>query len=191
MSERKGRYQGDRGPDKVPRKNSPRNGRRATGTVPRDDKPGRLRRARAMELLVAGQPVHKVAAEVGVAPQTIYKWMERPDFADELARRQEALVAAARRRLHGAAFDAADTLVEMAIGNLVVEDEEVEGRPRRAARVDPGRVRAAEAVLNRVGLPAGQSVTLDGGVAVTLPDLRGHTPEQLRAMVGDDSGKPR
>lgn len=188
MAEPKKR-RGEHGPDKVPRKNSPRVGKRATGPTPPDLKPGAVRRTRALLLLVEGQSPYQIAPVIGVSVQTIYDWLKRPEFADELARRLEESVAAARRTLLGAAQGAATALVKMSSGDLVVDDGDDEGdrRPQRAPRVDTGRVRAAEAVLNRVGLAASQTVTLAGGVDLTLPDMRAYTPEQLAAMAGDDA----
>ncbi len=190
-----------RGPDAAPRKGSPRRGRRADAPPPPDNKPGRIRRERALAMLVEGESPIRVAKLVKVNKSVVYDWLKMPAFADELARRIEerdgALrqgVERARRRLHGAAFDAADTLVQMATGDLILPDETDDDRRVRAPRVDTGRVRAAEAVLNRVGLAASQTVTLAGGVDLTLPDLRAYTPEQLAAMAGDDAKpttKPR
>lgn len=140
-------------------------------------------------LLAEGKSPYTVAAELRVNPATIYDWMKRPEIADELARRDEAMRESARRTMQASAVAVADELVRIATGFEEDEDGAVDakGRPlRRAVRVDPSRVQAARAILDRIGLGAAQTVQLGGGVEVAFPDLRALTPEQLAALAAED-----
>lgn len=47
------------------------------------------RQARALDLLMLGQPVHAIAEELRVHRKTIWEWLQDPDFAAALRERQE------------------------------------------------------------------------------------------------------
>ena len=71
------------------------------------------------------------AAKVGVAPATLYRWLQLPGFQAAYRQARRELVAAAVRRIQAGAGLAADTLVAVA----------------RQGRRDGDRVRAANALL--------------------------------------------
>lgn len=161
-----------RGPDKGLRKGTPRIGKRAEGQTPVDDKPGAIRRDRALVLLLEGKSPRAVAREMKISNTTIYNWMNRPDFSDRLARGQAEQVEAARRKLVSGAEDAAQALVDIAAG--------------KSARLDSAQVQAIRALLDRVGLVGVTGLTVQGKVSVDLPDLRALTPEQLAALAAEE-----
>jgi len=67
----------------------------------------------AIELLMAGKPVAKVAKAAGVSRVTIYRWLKNDDFRAELDKRKNALIERSSRKLVGALDQAIDVLIEL------------------------------------------------------------------------------
>jgi hypothetical protein len=93
--------------------------------------------------MATGSSMQEAADTVGVHVQTIYRWMDDPEFAAEIDKLQQLTQKAAVSRLRGAAQRAADTL---------------------AAAMNEGtwseRIRAADLLLSRIGVEAGSRVTV-------------------------------
>ena len=89
----------------------------------------------AIQLLLMGKKVSKIAEAIGVDRRTIHRWRQDELFQEELDRR--------RRELWSAATDRLRALVHPAID--VLEQE-------LAARYDRMRYRAANAVLRHANL---------------------------------------
>ena len=158
-----------RGPDKKPRKGSPRMGRKVDGDPPRDDSPSRVKRGKALDMLSAGDAVSVVAEACAVSSATVYRWMERPEFAAELDRRLELCRLEAIRVLRAGARDAAASLV---------------GVSRVGGQFDAPKVKASTEVLDRIGVTAPKEVKVEmtGGLAMDLAKL---TDEELAARLAE------
>jgi len=105
-----------RGPDKGPRKGSPRVGRpgpRAGLRAPRD--PKGARRAAALTHLADGLLPRVAADRIGVSQATVYNWMRETSFAAELHHELEARRAAARAYAAARACDLIGELVALAM----------------------------------------------------------------------------
>jgi hypothetical protein len=59
------------------------------------------RQLAAMRLFVAGMPIGRIAKELDVSRQTLFRWQSEPDFARELRRRREAAWDENTRRIQG------------------------------------------------------------------------------------------
>lgn len=99
--------------------------------------------AQAIVLLSEGLGVTTVAERVGVDRRTIWRWRQAPHFLAELQRRREDLLDHGARTLASVVPDATAALA------AIVRD------PSADATV---RLRAAEAILDRVGLGPTQRV---------------------------------
>jgi Homeodomain-like domain len=89
------------------------------------------RRQAAMQLLLAGMSVARVAKEIGVHRQTLWRWRNEPGFAAELKRRGEEMWDENARRLQGMLGRAIDVM-EHQLGD----------------RYERIRFRAAQAILS-------------------------------------------
>lgn len=161
------RRNGERGPDKKPRKGSPRRGK--PGSTRGDESPSRARKAKALDLLCEGKPVADVAKELGVTKHAVYKWLDNEAFAAELDARLAGARARAKRILEASAEEVASSLVKVA------KDGEIIHGPRVAAARD---------ILDRIGLAPTKEVkvdvTGDVGLAAKSDD------ELLRIAEGKD-----
>jgi AcrR family transcriptional regulator len=98
----------------------------------------RVEQARALELLLEGGKVPEVATEVGVSRATVWRWTREPDFAARLTAARDERAKAAFDRLDQAVLDALEVIVAL------VRDPEAPPTVR---------LKAAESVLSRAGLP--------------------------------------
>lgn len=141
------RGNGQRGPDRKPRKGSPLAAQGPlVGAMPPDDSPSRARHFQAVEMLCAGKTVKQVANALGVNPSTVYDWIKIPEVRTEYDRLLDEMRDAARDRLRASALVAADSL------RFVT---------RRGEKQHGPRVSAATAILDRVGLTVPKEVKLD------------------------------
>jgi hypothetical protein len=133
----------------------------ATRTNARRPKKGPAR-DRALALLLEGQTVPEVAAELRCGRVTVWSWTKDPSFSAELAARRSAARDLAELRIAEVAVEAIDTL-----------------RAVMAERCPPPhsrwRIAAAEAVL-RLAWPARQGPAV--AVAITPPGPSPRNPER-------------
>jgi len=162
---------GERGPDQRPRKGSPRLGKKAEVPPPPDDSPSRARRAQALDLLSQGRSPYKVAEEMGVHHGTIYDWLRRPEFAAELDARIAEGREVAMRSLRASAATAAETLREVA---------------ESGDQYDGPRVKAAEAILDRIGLPVDSRVQVQVSGRLDVAKL---TEAELEQLVAEEAAR--
>lgn len=152
-----------RGPDRKPRKGSPRRGRK--GRTRPDESPSRARKARAIALLVEGHTPDEVAGILGVGRSTVYAWLQREDFAAQLDARLGQVQQAAVRFLRSKTLDAARSLATCAASG---------------ERDHGPRVKAATEVLALAGVTAPSTVNVNMGGGV---DLRGKDDDELEDIV--------
>lgn len=93
------------------------------------------RQRAAIQGLVSGQTITQVAVAAGVSRETIYKWLQRPDFTKALTGSTDAAVELLSRRLVGISTQALDALED------VLTD---------TAAPHSAKIRAAEIVLARL-----------------------------------------
>ncbi len=67
--------------------------------------------ARALALLLAGTNIEATAGAIGVNPATIHRWLNDPEFAEELRRGRRQLVEHAATKMQAAAEVAATTVI--------------------------------------------------------------------------------
>lgn len=89
---------------------------------------------------------------------TVGVWMSEPEVQDQVLRLKEVGVEVARRMLHEAAADAAETFVEFARGDI----------PARGAAI---RLKASAGVLDRVGVAAAMRLEGDDPSLLSLEEL--------------------
>ena len=123
-----------------------------------------VKRDRVLALLIAGRTQREAAEAVGVGEDTVSHWMQDPETRTRLEALRAAPVEAAVRTLQQGALQAAATLVEAA-----------EGSPK-----DADRIKAAVAVLDRVGVVSGSKVELSGSVGSADP---AHLEERLSVLL--------
>ena len=165
-----GAHRGDRGPDRKPRKGSPREGRPGYPCVD-----GKLlpQKEAALVMIASGARLRKVAQVVEVSERTITRWLSDEGFSAELAARQARIRADAERVLSGAAEKAARHLVKLA---------------KEAGKEDMAQVKATEGVLDRVGIVKRQVIVMESGDALEGEDdaalmaqLEAEIAERLKA----------
>jgi transposase-like protein len=123
----------------------------------------------AILLLVEGYGISTIAERVGVDRTTLLRWRRAPTFAAEYERAREETHDRGIRVLQAAIGQAVGAIVE------IVRDPEV----------DPGvRLRAAEAILDRVGLaPTARVEVVDGDPEARLRELLGLAGPNVIEMV--------
>jgi len=96
----------------------------------------------AVLLLLQGRTMRQVAAELQVNESTIYRWKNRPEWREVVARAQAEIIGGARMRLIG--------MVHKALNKLdgLVEDSSGKGAPTEAS--------IAWGILDRVGVEVQQ-----------------------------------
>ncbi|MDX9975332.1 MAG: hypothetical protein RBU21_20260 [FCB group bacterium] len=82
---------------------------------------------KAIAALLERGCVTKAAEAVGVAPKTIYRWLQQPDFKSALSSAEGEVVQAAVRRLAGMSDKALSTL------EAVLDDEEASAASKTRA----------------------------------------------------------
>ena len=128
------RTRGERGPDKRPRKGSPREGKRGHPKV--DGKLLPTKEA-ALVMFAAGARTRKIAQTLEVSERTLNRWLSDPGFSAELAQRQASIRSGAERVLHGAAERLARRLVHLS---------------HKGTKEDMAQVKATEGGLDRIGM---------------------------------------
>lgn len=104
-----------------------------------------------IERLAAGESHSHIADEIGCSRNVVARWAQLPEVKLALSDRAAELKAAALQRMTSLINGALDTLEE------VMLNPEQPGSPR---------VRAAEAILDRAGLPSTSAVELSGGLTL-------------------------
>lgn len=102
----------------------------------------------ALGLMLQGEPVATTAKAVGVTRSTLWRWTQKPEFAQALAAIQEDLRSDTRRYLRQLSRAAADELASL----LEDEDSKI-------------RLQAACAILDRAGV---KDPDQDGDERITL-----------------------
>ena len=125
-------------------------------------------RARAIAMLLTGNTIHQVTKELGVNRNIVIAWCDTPDVKRQLLAAAEQSVATARDQLQAGALSVSQRLLDIACG--------------RIADASSAEVRAAEAVLDRVGMAVTQHVEMK------VDDLRAKTDADLAAIVA--RGRP-
>lgn len=69
-----------------------------------------VRRQNAVPVIVASPTIKAAAATMGVAEKTVYRWLQDPDFKDELQRAQDSMAREAARAVTRAAVGALSVL---------------------------------------------------------------------------------
>lgn len=92
--------------------------------------------ARAAELLAGGMQCKDVAERVGVTPQTISAWKNKPEFEATINRLSMECLKASRQHLQALAVEATETLADL----------------MKSGNGEAIRLKAAQAVLHHVGL---------------------------------------
>lgn len=100
------------------------------------------RRAKALELMLAGRTDREIATELSVDPSTVWRWRTDPSFAAELDREQRERFSLVGERLSALVHRAVDTL-----GELLSD-------PSTPPML---RIRTAESILDRSGWSGGAS----------------------------------
>lgn len=112
------------------------------------------KQVKASVLLAAGRTGRETAKEVGVTPETISVWRRGPEFEAEINRLKLEALHAARDRMRNLAAEAVSE-VEDLIKN---------------AKTDAVRLKAAQAVLDTVGLTNPTSGLWAWGIGKTTPE---------------------
>lgn len=124
----------------------------------------------AASLMATGATMQEAADTVGVHVQTIYRWMDDPEFEAKLQKMQQTTIKAAVSRLRGVAATAADTLAAAMVEGTWSE-----------------RIRAADLLLSRIGVEAGSKVTVQTA-EVDREALARHLAAKLGLADGDGDG---
>lgn len=115
--------------------------------------------------LAGGLSMPETAELMGVARSTVWRWAKDPEFSAVVDEWRESVVAAAKKRLHGALDVAVNTLIEVA----------------KKADCDSARVSAAKEILARGGVSARVEVTVTEEEAIawlsTLPEPEALEPD--------------
>lgn len=113
----------------------------------------------ALVLLVEGHSMQAVANRVGVDRVTLWRWRRSPAFVAEYERLREEAHDRGRRILEAAVGAATGALVEIVVDKTNTASE---------------RLRAAEAILDRVGLAAASRVeVVEGDPEARLREIFG------------------
>lgn len=124
-------------------------------------------RARALLMFIDGVPVGDIARELGVSRGTLWYWRQRPDFAEQLKAVREAALKEAKSALKMLAHSSVELL------KAVIED------PFEKTAV---RVKAAEIVLQRVGLEATPAEDAPDVSKMSLHEKREHIQRALELV---------
>jgi hypothetical protein len=74
-----------------------------------------LRKARALQLLLLGKPYHEIADELGTTRQSVWLWMQDPEFVAELREQQQSILQETHDVLVAAAADVGMVFREIAL----------------------------------------------------------------------------
>lgn len=97
------------------------------------------KKVRAVELLGGGMTIPKVAKELGVRRETVWKWTQDPQVSAEITMSQGGHVAKAQEILGGAVVEAVEALRRV-MGDMEARDADV--------------IKAATVVLEKAGVGA-------------------------------------
>lgn len=127
---------GERGPDKKPRKGSPRVGK--AGPIGTDERPTREVLRSLLALFVAKIPINEIAKRTGIGRTTVYKWLSDPEIQAELKVANDQGIALALSMLQSDMVDSVETV------------RKLRGRSTLKDRV---KLEAAWGTLDRGGIP--------------------------------------
>lgn len=116
MATRAKKGNGERGPDRGPRKGSPLKGKAGPRTaLPRQRRDrDALRRSKVLAMLLDGKKPKEIEADGVCSVATVYNYMNEPAFAAELHHHRDSAVQAARNRLALAADEQVDYALHLA-----------------------------------------------------------------------------
>lgn len=153
---RKKKGTGKRGPDKKPRKGSPRLGREIPPEEAEEGRTGikalpRPIEQRAITMLLDGHSVRKIGEELDVDVSAIYRWMALPHNAAQLREHAAAQASAAKLEMERRAAHCAARLSGIALGEI---------------KAKPIELSALQDVLDRIGMAAPKKVehTVEGNL---------------------------
>lgn len=148
-----------RGPDKVPRKNSNREGTPGKAEVTGKRVP---QKKAALVHLTEGKSPLDVATALGVTDRTIQRWLKEPGFSAELAARQTEVREEAMRAIGFALADAARQMIKLG---------------KDAGKEDMAKVKANAEVLDRGGIIKRQIIE-----HVSADEMDGMSDEELQRI---------
>lgn len=131
--------------------------RAETGNQRRRSAAADARRARALELFLAGKTTAKVAEELGVHESTVSTWRSEPEMAAALKRAEEDAVQHASTVMRRNIVRVVESQVRIALGETTPI---------------PGQMEAADRVMNRVLGKPGEKLdltTAGGPLPATTP----------------------
>lgn len=143
--------------------------------------PGRIQKhagssvdlTRAVEVVLSSRTLKEAAKAFGVSDRTVSQWLLRPEFRAEIELVRESARETAKLRIHGLANKAVDTLTDVMEGK---------GRKETAS----ARVKAAVAVLNRVGIPEAKASLIvheRGGYREMSPRVQDMSDDEVTAAL--------
>jgi predicted transcriptional regulator len=147
---------------------------------------GAIRRDRWQDVIrlhLDGKRVAEIATELGVSHQAISSTLREPEVVEFIEEARAKGIADVVAKLAASADEAADVVIG------VMRDGSGEGAALR--------LRAAVALLDRVGIVGGSRVEVDAatdaaaGSAVAPEELRGLTDEQLEELMRRVENAPR
>ena len=115
----------------------------------------------------------KACQASGISRNTMSHWADKPRLDRALRLARQDTVKLQHERLRRAAGKAVDALIQVA----------------EHSKSDSARVRAADSILDRVGLEAGQDVTLHAG-GESLADLLRSARDSLAQQQNDETDDP-
>jgi len=124
-------------------------------------------RARALLMFLDGVQVGDIARDLGVSRGTLWYWRQRPDFCEQLRVVRETALKEAKSALQMLAHSSVELL------RTVIED------PFEKTAI---RVRAAEIVLQRVGLEAAPADGAPDVSKMSLHEKREHIQRALELV---------